>query len=113
MTSIYHFDPIEMNASMGPLGDSREGQSEGQGSGYASQEEFETIPPISIQEVLLEAKQLPYSTQQYLVNLGDSDEERELHLSPSQEDEAFVGFLRNFWRIFWKIFPTFSLYPLL
>jgi hypothetical protein len=61
MTSIYHFDPIEMNASMGPLGDSREGQSEGQGSGYASQEEFETIPPISIQEVLLEAKQLPYS----------------------------------------------------
>jgi hypothetical protein len=98
---IYPFDPSAMNASMGPSGASGEGESEGQGSGDASQEESKTIPPVSIQEVLQEVEQLPCSSEQYLVNLADSDEKGELHLpssqepQPSQEDQACTGLQRN------------------
>lgn len=46
---------------------------------------IENIPIISIEEVLLEDLDVPYSSTHYLVHIDDLEEEGELHFSSSQE----------------------------
>jgi hypothetical protein len=77
-TGIYPLNPSAMDSSMGPASNFVEvGQNE-HSCEVPSQGSTGNIPVVTIEEVLLEDPQVPYSNTHYLINVEDSEGEGDL-----------------------------------
>jgi hypothetical protein len=74
-TGIYPLDPSAMDSSMGPTSDTGEVGVDEHLHNFAGEEAPGNIPVVSIEEVLLENPEVPWSNTHYTVQIEDSEGE--------------------------------------